>query len=107
MREKYYVPIEKSSELTLQPIIYEINGSQQGNGHLKCWAFFSWKENSESSKYKKCNRCFYDEFCGWSSEPTPHSLHNTGLSDIPELLFNVDLWVLSLIELLHDYLVMS
>ena len=72
-----HLPIEESSKLVLQPVMYKIYSFYQGNGYLKSWAFFSWEENGECSKYNKCNGYFNDELCRRSSEPISYSLHNT------------------------------
>lgn len=105
-RTQFHIPVKESKDLALQSIMYKIHGSYQGDCNLKGWAFFSWKENGESSKHYKYNWCLYNELCRGSSEPICKKLNNTGLPDFPNLFLDVNFRVLPIIKLLHNYLVM-
>lgn len=51
MEDIVHIPVKKSPQFAFQPIMYKIYGSDQGNGYLKGWTFFGWKEKSKSSQY--------------------------------------------------------
>lgn len=85
----------------------EVHCSYQGNGYLKGWSFFSWEKYSKYAQYHESNGSFYNEICRWSSESTCDSQHNLRLSNLPNLFLNVDLRVLPVVELLHDYFVVG
>lgn len=85
----------------------EVHCSNQRNGYLKGWSFFCWKKYSKCSQYHESNGSLYNEVCRWSSESARDSQHNPRLSYFPDLFLYVNLRVLPLVKLLHNYFVMG
>lgn len=99
------IPVKKSSEFALEPIMYKIYRGKQWYGNLKGGSLFGWKKNCKSCKYHKCNGCFDNEVSSRGSKSARDSLNNSRLTNFPYLFLHVDFGVFPLMKLLHYYFI--